>query len=101
MYEQKYYYVYILASKRNGTLYIGITGNLPRRIYEHKNHLIPGFTDMYDVDKLVYFESHENVWDTIHREKRLKEWQRNWKKDLIEKFNPGWKDLYENLNMFI
>ena len=101
MYEQRYYYVYILASQRNGTLYIGVTGDLARRVYEHKNHLLPGFTDMYDVDKLVYFEKFININDAIHREKRLKEWQRNWKKDLIEKYNPEWKDLYEDILMLI
>ncbi|MBR3930597.1 MAG: GIY-YIG nuclease family protein [Alphaproteobacteria bacterium] len=97
-FEQKYYYVYILASSRNGTLYIGFTSNLPQRIFEHKNHLLPGFTDRYNVDKLVYFERHDNANDAIRREKRLKDWKRNWKKDLIEKYNPLWRDLYEDLN---
>ncbi|MDR0741327.1 MAG: GIY-YIG nuclease family protein [Rickettsiales bacterium] len=98
---QKYYYVYILSSRRNGTLYIGFTGNLPQRIFEHKNHMLPGFTNKYNVDKLVYFERFENVKDAIKHEKRLKDWKRNWKKDLIEKYNPEWKDLYENLNMLL
>jgi len=97
-FEQKYYYVYIMASSRNGTLYIGVTSNLPQRIFEHKNHLLPGFTDRYNVDKLVYFERHDNANDAIRREKRLKDWKRNWKKDLIEKYNPLWRDLYEDLN---
>jgi putative endonuclease len=98
---QKYYYVYILASKRNGTLYIGVTSNLYNRIYEHKNHMLPGFTKTYNVTKLVYFEHFKNINDAIHREKRLKEWQRNWKKDLIEKENPEWKDLFDNLIMML
>jgi len=86
-----------MASKRNGTLYIGVTNDLLRRAYEHKAHDIPGFTDIYDVDKLVYFECFPDIKDAIHREKRLKEWQRNWKKDLIERTNPEWRDLCEDL----
>ena len=82
------YYVYILASDRNGTLYIGVTGNLAQRIFEHKNHLTPGFSSRYNVLKLVYVEKFDDIKQAIHREKRLKEWQRNWKKDLIEKYNP-------------
>jgi len=98
---RKYFYIYILASKRNGTLYIGFTSNLSQRIFEHKNHLLPGFTDTYNVDKLVYFERFEDVHDAIAYEKRLKEWKRNWKKDLIEKYNPEWNDLYDSLNMVL
>ena len=97
-FEQKYYYVYIMASSKNGTLYIGFTSNLPQRIFEHKNHLLPGFTNKYNVDKLVYFERFEDVNQAIRHEKRLKEWKRNWKKDLIEKYNPQWRDLYDDLN---
>ena len=97
-FEQKYYYVYIMASSKNGTLYIGFTSNLPQRIFEHKNHLLPGFTNKYNVDKLVYFERFEDVNHAIRHEKRLKEWKRNWKKDLIEKHNPQWRDLYDDLN---
>ena len=97
-FEQKYYYVYIMASSKNGTLYIGFTSNLPQRIFEHKNHLLPGFTNKYNVDKLVYFERFEDVNQAIRHEKRLKEWKRNWKKDLIEKHNPQWRDLYDDLN---
>ena len=97
-FEQKYYYVYIMASAKNGTLYIGFTSNLPQRIFEHKNHLLPGFTNKYNVDKLVYFERFEDVTQAIRHEKRLKEWKRNWKKDLIEKYNPQWRDLYDDLN---
>ncbi len=98
MYVQRYYYVYILASSRNGTLYVGVTGNLPQRIFEHKNHLLPGFTKTYSVDKLVYFERFEDINEAIKHEKRLKFWHRNWKKDLIEKYNPDWRDLYDDLN---
>ena len=96
-----YYYVYIMASSRNGTLYVGVTGNLSLRVYEHKNHLVKGFTSRYCVDKLVYFERFVDVNEAIKHEKRLKEWKRNWKKDLIEKFNPTWRDLYEDLNILL
>lgn len=98
---QKYYYVYILANDRNGTLYVGFTSNLPQRIYEHKHHLTPGFTSRYNVCKLVYFERFEDVHQAIRHEKRLKGWKRNWKKDLIEKYNPTWRDLYDDLNMLL
>ena len=90
------YYIYIVASRRNGTLYVGMTGNLRRRISEHKESLIPGFTQKYGVNKLVYFEEYQNVHDAIDREKRLKKWNRAWKIRLIRKMNPGWKDLFEN-----
>ncbi len=98
---QKYYYVYILCSDKNGTLYIGVTSNLPQRIYEHKHHLTPGFTSRYGVCKLVYFERFEDVYQAIRHEKRLKNWKRNWKKDLIEKYNPTWRDLYDELSMLL
>jgi len=90
----KYYYVYILASKRNGTLYIGVTSNLIKRIYEHKNNLVEGFTKRYQVHNLVYYEIYEDVREAILREKRMKKWNRRWKIELIEKMNPEWKDLY-------
>lgn len=90
-------YVYILASKRNGTLYVGVTSNLAKRIWQHKNGFADGFTKKYSVDQLVYYEKHENMLSAIHREKRLKEWQRKWKLDLIEKDNPHWKDLYDEI----
>lgn len=89
----KTYYVYILASKRNGTLYRGVTNDLVRRVYEHKSGLIKGFTKRYSVNKLVYFESTNEVNAAILREKRLKKWKRQWKIELIEKSNPDWKDL--------
>ena len=95
--DENRYYVYILASKRNGTLYIGVTSNLIKRIYEHKNNLIKGFTKKYNIYNLVYYEITEDVNSAITREKQLKIWKRNWKIELIEKNNPGWKDLYFEL----
>jgi len=93
----KSFYIYILASKKRGTLYIGVTSDLVRRIWEHKSHFIDGFTKKYDVTQLVYYEEHANAEEAIHREKRLKEWQRQWKIELIEHFNPEWKDLYKDI----
>jgi putative endonuclease len=90
-------YVYILASQRNGTLYIGVTANLARRIEEHKTKLLKGFTSKYGVDKLVYYEEYQDIGTAIQREKRLKEWPRKWKLRLIEKSNPYWHDLYDQL----
>ncbi len=94
---KKDYYVYILASKRNGTLYIGITSDLIKRVWEHKNKLAEGFTQRYNVDRLVYFEQFCDPETAIRREKRLKKYNRRWKLELIEKSNPEWKDLYEDL----
>ncbi|MCX5819098.1 MAG: GIY-YIG nuclease family protein [Deltaproteobacteria bacterium] len=88
------YYVYILASKKNGTLYVGVTNDLIRRVYEHKNNLVGGFTKKYRVKNLVYFEACEDIRAAIQREKNIKKWKRQWKIDLIEKNNPDWKDLY-------
>ena len=93
----RYYYTYILASKRNGTLYIGVTSNLIKRVWEHKNNLVAGFTQRYHVHRLVFFEQHLSIESAIRREKRLKEWNRKWKLDLIEKDNPNWNDLYEEI----
>ena len=93
----KYYYVYILASKRNGTLYTGVTSDLIKRIHEHKNDLVPGFTQKYSVHTLVYFESTEDSCSAITREKQIKKWRRAWKLELIEAGNPEWKDLYFDL----
>jgi putative endonuclease len=87
------YYVYILASKRNGTLYIGMTNNLARRVWEHRQGSVEGFTKTYNVHHLVYSESYMRPQDAIEREKRLKKWNRAWKIELIESVNPGWKDL--------
>ena len=86
--------VYILASKRNGTLYIGVTSNLVKRVWEHKNRLVAGFTRRYRVHQLVWYEMHDTLESAITREKRIKEWKRQWKIELIEQSNPGWQDLY-------
>ena len=91
------YYVYIMASKRNGTLYIGVTNDLIRRVYEHKNNLVEGFTNKFRVHKLVYWEQSENVDSALQREKQLKKWNRQWKLALIEEHNANWQDLYEQL----
>ena len=90
------YFVYILASKRNGTLYIGVTNCLQKRVAQHKDKQVEGFTKKYGVDKLVYFERFDNIDSAIVREKRLKKWRRQWKLELIEKSNPAWRDLYED-----
>jgi putative endonuclease len=90
----KEYYVYILASKKDGVLYIGVTNNLMRRVYEHKNSLNNGFTDKYFIGKLVYFEQTDSIETAIVREKQMKRWKREWKITLIEKNNPNWDDLY-------
>ena len=93
----KYYFVYILASKRNGTLYIGVTNDILRRIQQHKEGKIPGFTKDYNVNILVYYEAHEDINQAILREKQMKKWARKYKLDLIEKNNPEWNDLYSEL----
>ncbi|MCL1076618.1 GIY-YIG nuclease family protein [Parashewanella spongiae] len=89
--------VYILASKRNGTLYIGVTSNLIKRIWEHKNNIVEGFTQKYSVHRLVYFEQHDNMESAITREKQLKAWKRQWKINLIEETNPSWNDLWKSI----
>ena len=86
-----------MASDRNGTLYVGVTNDIARRAYEHKTHSVPGFTKKYNVDKLVYYECFADIKDAIAQEKRLKRYARNWKKDLIEKNNPEWRDLFDTL----
>ena len=93
----KYYYVYILASECRGTLYIGVTNDLIRRMHEHKNGLIDGFTKKYNVHNLVYFQQCEYVESVIQREKQLKAWHREWKIKLIEETNPNWNDLTNTL----
>jgi len=93
----KSYYVYIMASKRNGTLYIGVTNDLIKRVYEHKYNIIEGFTMKYDVHSLVYFEQCDDIESAITREKQLKRWNRKWKLKLIERENPQWRDLYESI----
>lgn len=89
--------VYILASHRNGTLYTGVTSSLKKRVWEHKNNVVEGFTKRYGVHTLVWYESHSNMNSAITREKALKEWKRRWKLELIERINPDWRDLYEEL----
>ena len=89
--------VYLLASKRNGTLYVGVASNLVKRVWEHKNHVVDGFTKEYQVDLLVWYEVHETMESAIQREKAIKEWQRAWKLKLIEQMNPDWKDLYDSV----
>ena len=92
------FYVYLLASKPYGTLYIGTTTELARRVWEHKKKLVPGFTKSYGVDRLVWFEVHQSAVAALSREKQLKEWKRDWKINLIERDNPHWIDLYASLS---
>ena len=92
----KSYYVYILASKKNATLYVGVTSNLRQRVYQHREGMVPGFTKRYGVHRLVYFETFYRVGDALIAEKRLKKWNRQWKIRLIEEHNPQWKDLCED-----
>ncbi|MGH8494751.1 MAG: GIY-YIG nuclease family protein [Gammaproteobacteria bacterium] len=89
--------VYILASGRNGTLYIGVTSDLVKRVWEHKNDFVPGFTRRYKVHNLVWYELHGTMYSAISREKAIKEWKRAWKLALIEERNPEWRDLYAEL----
>ncbi len=93
----KKYYVYILTNKPKGTLYIGITNNLSRRVYEHQHGLIDGFTKKYKLKKLVFFEETDNVQSALQKEKQLKNWHRDWKINLVEEVNPSWNDLSELL----
>ena len=94
----KQYYVYILASDRNGTLYTGVTSDLVRRVFEHRNGLVEGFTKKYSIHRLVWYEVHSTSDSSIKREKQIKDWKRDWKLELIDKANPLWDDLYEKLN---
>lgn len=93
----KDFYVYVLASKRNGTLYIGVTSALVQRVWQHKTKAVEGFTARYGVDQLVYFETHADAASAIQREKQLKKWRRAWKIQLIEERNPEWRDLYSEI----
>ncbi len=93
----KQFYVYILSNERNGTLYTGVTSDLLKRVYDHKNDLVDGFSKRYGIHNLVWYEMHETVESAISREKQIKKWQRKWKLELIDKSNPLWDDLYENL----
>src|SRR5262245_15864426 len=91
------YFVYILASRRNGTLYVGVTNDLVRRLGEHKAKLVPGFTRKYGVDQLVYFEEYGSILEARAREHAMKRWRRKWKLEIIEKLNPEWRDLGNDL----
>ncbi|MBI4188290.1 MAG: GIY-YIG nuclease family protein [Chloroflexi bacterium] len=91
------YYVYIMASKRNGTLYVGFTSDLVSRVYAHKNGLVEGFTKKYNIHTLVYYETGNDYDGALQREKQIKEWKRQWKIELIEKVNPEWRDIYEDI----
>ncbi len=93
----KQFYVYILASKRNGTLYIGVTSNIIQRVWQHKQQSVDGFTKKYNIKDLVYFEVHDNAENAIKREKQLKKWRRAWKIKLIEENNQEWNDLYDTI----
>ena len=93
----KEFYVYIMASKRNGTLYVGSTSDIIKRVWEHKNNIIKGFTEKYNVHQLVYYEAHQTIDEAARREKRLKNWCRKWKLNLIEELNPTWQDLYDGI----
>ena len=94
---QKQYYVYIVTNKPRGSLYIGITSELQKRTWEHKSKAVKSFTQKYNLDKIVHYEIFDDPENAIRREKRLKKWNRDWKLDLIEKANPDWKDLYEEI----
>ena len=91
------YYVYMLANRKQGILYIGVTNDLIRRVYEHREGSVESFTKRYGIDRLVYFETHDSIEVAIVREKKLKHWKRDWKTDLIEHDNPDWGDLYPEL----
>jgi putative endonuclease len=91
------FYVYLLASRKEGTLYLGVTKDLVRRTYEHREKLLPGFSSRYDVRRLVWFEVYDDPTNAIAREKQIKKWRRAWKVDLIERENPNWKDLYHEI----
>ena len=93
----KNYYVYILSSKRNGTLYTGVTSDIIKRVYEHKQNVVEGFTKKYNIHMLVWYEIHDSSESAINREKQIKKWKRAWKLKLIEKDNPKWVDLYESI----
>ncbi|AEG31673.1 Excinuclease ABC C subunit domain protein [Thiomicrospira cyclica ALM1] len=89
--------VYILSNENNKVLYIGVTSNLVQRVYQHRNHLVDGFTKQYNVTKLVYFEVHEDMSEAIKREKALKNWHRDWKNRLVSEMNPDWNDLWDSI----
>jgi putative endonuclease len=92
------FYIYILASRRNGTLYVGMTDNLVRRVWMHKEGVLPGFTKEYSVTLLVWYEVHESRESAFTRERQIKKWKRSWKLEMIEKTNPSWRDLFEEIS---
>jgi putative endonuclease len=94
-----HFFVYVLASRRNGTLYVGVTNDLRRRMVEHKKKFVPGFTRQYGVDRLMYAEEHASSFDARARERSLKRWRRAWKIALIERTNPEWRDLFEEYRL--
>jgi putative endonuclease len=96
--SERIYAVYIMASRRNGTLYVGVTNNIPLRAYQHRIGVGSTFTTKYQLKMLVWYETYADVNEAIAREKQLKKWERKWNLELIEQFNPGWRDLYESLN---
>ena len=93
------YFVYIMASRRNGTLYIGVTRDLSRRVYQHRHNSYDGFTQKYDVKNLVYYEAYDDIQKAMVREKQMKKWNRQWKMRLIDKYNPEWEDLYKDITV--
>jgi putative endonuclease len=97
MSRERSFWVYVLASRIGGTLYIGVTNDLVRRVYEHRSKFVPGFTRKYGVDRLIYFEQLSTAEAAIRREKHMKKWNRRWKIQLIEKSNPNWDDLFEGI----
>jgi putative endonuclease len=94
---ERHYYVYILASSLYGTLYVGVTNDLVRRAWEHRNDVIEGFTQQYGVHRLVWYEIHDSPYDALTREKQIKKWNRDWKVNLIQRSNPDWVDLYQSI----
>ena len=96
--SEKRGYVYILANRAYGTLYVGVTSNLAKRTWEHREHLVPGFTNRHDVTRLVWYECHDSIDAAITREKQLKKWHRDWKVNLIQTMNPEWRDLYSDIS---
>jgi putative endonuclease len=95
--RRKQYYVYILASRPGGAIYVGVTNDLIRRVYEHRNGLVPGCTKRYGIDQLVHYEVFDSIYNAIQREKNIKHWPRAWKTKLIAQQNPTWRDLYEEI----
>jgi putative endonuclease len=93
----RYYYVYMLASGPYGTLYVGVTSDLTKRAWEHRNHVVEGFSKAHATDRLVWYEQHQDVIEAITREKRIKKWNRDWKVNLIQAMNPEWRDLFEEV----